>query len=114
MRIEYLYVGDLSRRDYQDYVEQSSDAAAAADLTSIADEESGAAGAERDARERARLLETLGADPAARTQPPAVRTRRPSSRMDSSVDICPGSCPESTATRNARSCFGLVVCFALL
>lgn len=49
--------------------------AAAADLTSIADEESGAAGAERDARERARLLETLGADPAARTQPPAVRAR---------------------------------------
>lgn len=49
--------------------------AAAADLTSIADEESGAAGAERDARERTRLLETLGADPSARTQPPPVRAR---------------------------------------
>ena len=49
--------------------------AAAADLASIADEESGAAGQERDAAERARLLETLGADPAARTLPPPVRTR---------------------------------------
>ncbi len=49
--------------------------AAAADLASIADEESGAAGQERDAAERARLLETLGADPAARTLPPPVRAR---------------------------------------
>lgn len=48
---------------------------AAADLASIADEESGAAGQERDAAERARLLETLGADPAARTLPPPVRAR---------------------------------------
>lgn len=48
---------------------------AAADLASIADEESSASGGEREARERARLLETLGADPGARTQPPAVRSR---------------------------------------
>lgn len=48
---------------------------AAADLASIAGEESSASSAERDAAERTRLLETLGADPAARTQPPAVRSR---------------------------------------
>ena len=41
--------------------------AAAADLASIADEESASSGAERDAAERNRLLETLGADPAARS-----------------------------------------------
>ena len=39
--------------------------AAAADLASIADEESASSGAERDAAERNRLLETLGADPTA-------------------------------------------------
>jgi DNA polymerase-3 subunit delta' len=49
--------------------------AAAADLASIADEESTSSGAERDAAERARLLETLGADPAARTQPPHIRAQ---------------------------------------
>ncbi|MDQ2782181.1 MAG: DNA polymerase III subunit delta' [Actinomycetota bacterium] len=49
--------------------------AAAADLASIADEESTAAATERDAAERVRLLETLGADPAARTQPPHVRSQ---------------------------------------
>ena len=48
---------------------------AAADLASIADEESSTSSAERDAAERARLLETLGADPAARTQPPHVRAQ---------------------------------------
>lgn len=48
---------------------------AAADLAGIADEETGSAAAERDAAERARLLERLGADPAARTQPPAVRAQ---------------------------------------
>lgn len=48
---------------------------AAADLAGIADEESAARSAERDAAERARLLETLGADPAARTQPPHVRSQ---------------------------------------
>ena len=48
---------------------------AAADLASIADEESTAAAAERDAAERQRLLELLGADPAARTQPPHVRSQ---------------------------------------
>ncbi|HEX2704913.1 MAG TPA: DNA polymerase III subunit delta', partial [Candidatus Lustribacter sp.] len=42
---------------------------AAADLASIADEESGAASPERDAGERARLLETLCADASARTEP---------------------------------------------
>jgi DNA polymerase-3 subunit delta' len=49
--------------------------AAAADLASIADEESASSGAERDAAERTRLLETLGADPAARTQPPHIRAQ---------------------------------------
>ena len=48
---------------------------AAADLAKIADEESGAASTERDAAEKARLMELLGADPAARTQPPHVRSQ---------------------------------------
>lgn len=48
---------------------------AAADLAQIADEESSAGGAERDATERARLLEVLGADPSARTQPPHIRSQ---------------------------------------
>lgn len=48
---------------------------AAADLASIAGEESEASGSERDAAERTRLLQTLGADPAARTQPPPIRAR---------------------------------------
>ncbi|MEO3937821.1 DNA polymerase III subunit delta' [Dermatophilaceae bacterium Soc4.6] len=48
---------------------------AAADLAAIADDESGAAATERDATEKTRLLETLGADPAARTQPPHVRSQ---------------------------------------
>lgn len=48
---------------------------AAADLAGIATDESAASSAERDARERTRLLETLGADPAARTHPPHVRSQ---------------------------------------
>jgi DNA polymerase-3 subunit delta' len=48
---------------------------AAADLAQIADEESTASSAERDAAERARLMETLGADPTARTQPPHIRSQ---------------------------------------
>jgi len=48
---------------------------AAADLATITDEESTAASTERDAAQRARLMETLGADPAARTQPPHVRSQ---------------------------------------
>jgi len=48
---------------------------AATDLAQIADEESSASSAERDAAERARLLETLGADPTARTQPPHIRAQ---------------------------------------
>ncbi|MDO5711967.1 MAG: DNA polymerase III subunit delta' [Micrococcales bacterium] len=48
---------------------------AAADLAAIAGEESSASGGERDVAERTRLLQTLGADPAARTQPPPVRAR---------------------------------------
>ncbi len=47
---------------------------AAADLASLAGEESSAASGERDAQEKQRLLEQLGADPAARTQPPHVRS----------------------------------------
>jgi DNA polymerase-3 subunit delta' len=48
---------------------------AAADLASIADEESSAAATERDGAERQRLLEVLGADPSARTQPPHIRSQ---------------------------------------
>ena len=48
---------------------------AAADLAQIADEESSSGGAERDAAERVRLLELLGADPTARTQPPHIRSQ---------------------------------------
>ena len=48
---------------------------AATDLAQIAGEESAASTAERDAAERARLLETLGADPTARTQPPHIRAQ---------------------------------------
>jgi DNA polymerase-3 subunit delta' len=48
---------------------------AAADLASIADDESQAASAERDAAERQRLMEQLGADPSARTQPPHIRSQ---------------------------------------
>ena len=48
---------------------------AAADLDLIAKDEAVAASTERDSTERARLLETLGADPGARTQPPHVRAQ---------------------------------------
>jgi DNA polymerase-3 subunit delta' len=48
---------------------------AAADLAGIADDESAARSAERDAAERTRLIETLGGDPTARTQPPHVRAQ---------------------------------------
>lgn len=48
---------------------------AAAELHTIAQEESAAASTERDAAERARLLQTLGADPTARTQPPHIRSQ---------------------------------------
>jgi DNA polymerase-3 subunit delta' len=48
---------------------------AAADLASIADEESTAAASERDSTERQRLMEVLGADPSARTQPPHIRSQ---------------------------------------
>lgn len=48
---------------------------AADNLTRIAEEESAAASAERDATEKAHLLETLGADPSARTQPVHIRSQ---------------------------------------
>jgi DNA polymerase-3 subunit delta' len=48
---------------------------AAADLDAIAKEEAGASSTERDAAEKARLMETLGADPGARAQPPHVRSQ---------------------------------------
>ena len=48
---------------------------AAADLAQIADEETSASSSERDALERTRLMETLGADPTARTQPPHIRSQ---------------------------------------
>ncbi|MFW5468427.1 DNA polymerase III subunit delta' [Knoellia sp. CPCC 206435] len=48
---------------------------AASDLSTIATEESQASSAERDAAEKARLLEVLGADLSARTQPPHIRSQ---------------------------------------
>ncbi|NHN55387.1 DNA polymerase III subunit delta' [Calidifontibacter sp. DB0510] len=48
---------------------------AAADLDTLAKEESASSTGERDAAEKARLLEQLGADPAARTQPPYIRSQ---------------------------------------
>lgn len=48
---------------------------AASDLSTIATEESQASSAERDAAEKARLMEVLGADPTARTQPPHIRSQ---------------------------------------
>lgn len=48
---------------------------AAHNLVSVAEEESRAAGGERDSAERTQLLAMLGADPAARTQPPHVRAQ---------------------------------------
>jgi DNA polymerase-3 subunit delta' len=48
---------------------------AAADLVGIAKDEAGASSNERDGAEKARLMETLGADPSARTQPPQVRSQ---------------------------------------
>ena len=48
---------------------------AASDLMTIAAEESAASSSERDAAERARLLEVLGAEPSARTQPPHIRAQ---------------------------------------
>lgn len=49
--------------------------AVAADLASIAGEESAAASTERDAAEKARLMEMLGADASSRTQPPHIRSQ---------------------------------------
>ncbi len=49
--------------------------AAAADLMAIAEEEKEGALTERNSRERERLMQTLGADPAARTQPPHIRSQ---------------------------------------
>ncbi len=48
---------------------------AAGDIMTIAAEESAARSSERDAAERARLLEVLGAEPTARTQPPHIRSQ---------------------------------------
>ena len=48
---------------------------AAADIDAIAKEEAAAYSLERDAAERGRLMETLGADPSARAQPPHVRSQ---------------------------------------
>ncbi|WP_281177323.1 DNA polymerase III subunit delta' [Luteipulveratus mongoliensis] len=48
---------------------------AAADLASIATQEQSSSSAERDGAEKARLLEQLGADPEARTQPPHIRSQ---------------------------------------
>ena len=48
---------------------------AASDIMTIATEEAAAASGERDAAEKARLLELLGADATARTQPPHIRAQ---------------------------------------
>ena len=48
---------------------------AASDLSKIAEEETADATTERNAEERQRLMETLGADPTARTQPPHIRSQ---------------------------------------
>lgn len=48
---------------------------AAEQLHELATQESAAASGERDVAERQRLLEQLGADPSARTQPPHIRTQ---------------------------------------
>ncbi|WP_431843986.1 DNA polymerase III subunit delta' [Calidifontibacter indicus] len=48
---------------------------AAEQLDGLAKQESSASASERDATERERLLQQLGADPAARTQPPHVRSQ---------------------------------------
>jgi DNA polymerase III subunit delta' len=48
---------------------------AASDIMTIATEEAAAASGERDAAEKARLLEVLGADATARTQPPHIRAQ---------------------------------------
>ncbi len=48
---------------------------AASDLSTIATEESAASSAERDATERQRLMEILGTDATARTQPPHIRAQ---------------------------------------
>src|SRR5665811_116698 len=45
------------------------------DREGIAKEEAGASTTERDVAEKVRLMETLGADPNARTQPPHVRSQ---------------------------------------
>jgi DNA polymerase-3 subunit delta' len=65
---------------------------AAADLAQIAGEESTASSAERDAAEKSRLLETLGADPTARTQPPHIRSQVAALEKDQ----------KTRATRHAR------------
>ncbi len=48
---------------------------AARDIMTIAQEESASASGERDAAEKERLLEILGADPSSRTQPPHIRSQ---------------------------------------
>jgi DNA polymerase III subunit delta' len=65
---------------------------AASDLSKIAEDESGAASSERDAAERQRLMETLGADPSARTQPPHIRSQLASLEKEQ----------KARATRSAR------------
>lgn len=65
---------------------------AAADLAQIADEETSASSTERDALERTRLMETLGADPSARTQPPHIRSQLASLEKEQ----------KTRATRNVR------------
>ncbi|WP_116116103.1 DNA polymerase III subunit delta' [Austwickia chelonae] len=48
---------------------------AAAKIIAVTAEETGSAATDRNTQERTRLLETLGVDPAARTQPPHVRSQ---------------------------------------
>ncbi|GAB77009.1 DNA polymerase-3 subunit delta' [Austwickia chelonae] len=49
--------------------------AAAAEIIAVTAEETGSTATDRNAQERTRLMETLGVDPSARTQPPHVRAQ---------------------------------------
>ncbi|MEO6143412.1 MAG: DNA polymerase III subunit delta', partial [Dermatophilaceae bacterium] len=58
---------------------------AAADIDAIAKEEAAASSTERDGAEKDRLMQTLGADPSARAQPPHVRAQVTALEKDQST-----------------------------
>ena len=69
----------------------------------IAAEESAAASGERDAAERVRLMEVLGADPSARTQPPHIRAAAQPRSRGSRRPARPGS-PATSSTGRSSTC----------